>query len=402
LGQEKLAQILRGSRAKEILQYGYDRLVYYGRLADYTGAQIKELITQLIQGGYLKVVGGELPVLRLTPAGERAIATRTPVPLRLPNQEVIERKKVVKAAGGTVAYTGELLAQGLTPAQIAAQRGLKESTIYDHLAELIAAGVVELDAVVPSAVQAQVQAALARAGEGAGLSAVKVLLPEEISYGVIRCVRAALERKRVSEAASQRVGESESDAVAAFLSRPHPRALPGPWEAGWALDFHSRFAGADWSRTETGELAYRYKYNGERALLEPLTDRLVALVGEHPELAAVDAILPVPSSEARPFDPVPALAEALGQRLGRPVWPDALVKTRQTLRQKELRTLAQKRANVAGAFAVRRNVRGQRLLVLDDLYDSGATLEEVSRVLRAAGAAAVCVLTLTRTIHSEG
>jgi len=57
---------------------------------------------------------------------------------------------------------------------------------------------------------------------------------------------------------------------------------------------------------------------------------------------------------------------------------------------------------VAGAFAVRRDVRGQRLLLLDDLYDSGATLEEVSRVLRAAGAAAVCVLTLTRTIHSEG
>ena len=182
---------------------------------------------------------------------------------------------------------------------------------------------------------------------------------------------------------------------------PHPRPHPGPWEAGWALDFHSRFAGANWSRTETGELAYRYKYGGDQALLDPLADRLAALAGEHPELAAVDAILAVPPSEVRPFDPVPALAEALGQRLGQPAWPDALVKTRQTLKQKELHTLAQKRANVTGAFAVHRDVLGRRLLVLDDLYDSGATLEEVTRMLLAAGAATVCVLTLTRTIHSE-
>lgn len=66
-----------------------------------------------------------------------------------------------------------------------------------------------------------------------------------------------------------------------------------------------------------------------------------------------------------------------------------------------MRTLAQKRANVAGAFAVRGDVRGKRLLVLDDLYDSGATLEEVTRVLRRAGAARLCVLTLTRTIHAD-
>ena len=41
------------------------------------------------------------------------------------------------------------------------------------------------------------------------------------------------------------------------------------------------------------------------------------------------------------------------------------------------------------------------LLVVDDLFDSGATLEEITRVLAHAGAASVCVLTLTRTIHSD-
>jgi predicted amidophosphoribosyltransferase len=70
-----------------------------------------------------------------------------------------------------------------------------------------------------------------------------------------------------------------------------------------------------------------------------------------------------------------------------------------------MRTLAQKRANVAGAFAVPAEsgqaVRGKRLLVLDDLYDSGATLEEATRTLERAGAKTVVVLTLTRTIHAD-
>jgi predicted amidophosphoribosyltransferase len=73
---------------------------------------------------------------------------------------------------------------------------------------------------------------------------------------------------------------------------------------------------------------------------------------------------------------------------------------RQT-RQKDMRTRAHKRANVAGAFAVQSNVCGRSLLVLDDLYDSGETLKEVTRVLKRAGARSVKVLTLTRTRYYE-
>ncbi|MCP4542503.1 MAG: hypothetical protein GY832_35735 [Chloroflexi bacterium] len=46
-------------------------------------------------------------------------------------------------------------------------------------------------------------------------------------------------------------------------------------------------------------------------------------------------------------------------------------------------------------------MQGKRLLVLDDLYDSGATLEQVTRVLHWGGAARVCTITLTRTIHTD-
>jgi predicted amidophosphoribosyltransferase len=80
---------------------------------------------------------------------------------------------------------------------------------------------------------------------------------------------------------------------------------------------------------------------------------------------------------------------------------NCLVKTRPTWPQKEMKTLAQKRANVAGAFAVQGEVAGQRILLVDDLYDSGATLEEITRVLLRNGARQVNVLTWTRTIHMD-
>jgi predicted amidophosphoribosyltransferase len=78
-----------------------------------------------------------------------------------------------------------------------------------------------------------------------------------------------------------------------------------------------------------------------------------------------------------------------------------LVKTRQTQPQKELKTLAQKRTNVSGAFAQSENVKGQRILLVDDLFDSGATLEEITRLLIRQGAAHISVFTLTRTIHAD-
>ncbi len=78
-----------------------------------------------------------------------------------------------------------------------------------------------------------------------------------------------------------------------------------------------------------------------------------------------------------------------------------VIKTRQTQPQKELRTLAQKRANVAGAFSLGNEIKAKRILLVDDLFDSGATLEEITRLLLKHGASRVNVLTLTRTIHSD-
>lgn len=293
VGREKLAQVLKGSKAEDILKFGYDKNRHYGRLAAFSRDDIKGFIDQLVAQGYLKVIGGRLPVLRLTPEGEAAIKARAAIPLLLPRQP---------------------------RADVAVGRRTRRSI--------------------------------------------------------------------------------EPGDVAAFLSRLHPKPLSGPWQAGWALGFHSSFAGADWSRSTVGDLAFRLKYRRDSSALQPLVKGILALCDEHPELRGVDVLIPVPPSTARPSDPVKILAESLARALRKPL-EVVLVKTRPTVPQKEMRTLAQKRANVAGAFAVQGDVRGKRLLLIDDLYDSGATLEEATRVLLQAGAARISVLTMTRTIHSN-
>ncbi len=408
VGRHRLAQILKGSRSRAMARYGYDRSPYFGRLAVFKIREIEGLIGQLVRHGDLKVVGGEQPVLRLTPQGEQALARRSAMALRLPravSEQAVAIKQAELQAGGTVALTAKMFAQGLSPAEIAAARNLCEGTIWTHLARLIGEGQVALDAVVASATADQVRAAIAQVGSVAALAPIKACLPEGISYGEIRCVVEAVKRETgcAQPGPEPEAGRSEAagDSVASFLARAHPRPLAGPWQAGWALGVHSRFAGAEWGRTRLGELAYRLKYLGDTRALAPLVEQAHALCQAHPELAAVDALVPVPASTPRPQQPVQALARALGARLGRPVWP-VLAKVRPTRPQKEMRTLAQKRANVAGAFAVRGDVRGKALLVIDDLYDSGETLREVARVLRAGGAARLCVLTLTRTIHADG
>jgi predicted amidophosphoribosyltransferase len=171
--------------------------------------------------------------------------------------------------------------------------------------------------------------------------------------------------------------------------------------AGWALDFHSRFVGHEQVRGVIGDLVFRYKYQGEHQLADELACCWADLLAAHPELPRPEAVLPIPPSTPRTLDPVMHLASALATRLEIPVQLDTLVKTRKTRQQKGLKSLAAKQSNVAGAFKLQGRVMGQHLLLVDDLYDSGATLSEAARTLSRDRPASLVVLTLTKTVHSD-
>jgi len=400
VGQGKLAKLLKGSQAKELQQLGYNQHPSYGKLAHVSVDGIRDLIRQLIVGGYVKAVGGNLPVLRLTPKGESAVEAGSAIRLDMP-PEMSARKKPASAVPDTVEMTARMLAQKLGPAEIARQRDLTEQTIYHHMAQLIGEGRLSLSRIIPTDVIVRVRSAIGLVGDVSPLSPIKALLPDSISYGQISCVVEAWKLKKgIQPPRPKEPSRQSDDEVAAFLSRPHAKPLSGPWHSGWALDFHSRFDGNEWSRGLVGELAYRLKYEGDPSAVQPLVAHIMDLIAQHPELADIDGIVLMPPSMVRPFDPVKAVADELGSRLSKKVG-SVLVRVRQTAPQKEMHSMAQKRANVAGAFVVRAKISGRKVLLLDDLYDSGMTLEEASRTLSRAGAARVCVLTLTRTIHSD-
>ncbi len=266
VGRQKLAQILHGSKAQDIRKFHHDKNEYYGKLAAVKQSDIDNMVEQLIEKGYVKVIGGKYPILGLTPSGENAIKNKNVIPLRLPksfNRVEVQRSKSKLEAGGTIEYTERLFAGGLKPEQIASGRGLSIITIYGHLAKLIKGGRISVNQVVPVDVREKVEKAIQESGSTQSLAPIKALLPEEISYEVVRCVVEGYHR-------TQSDSTKQEDAIEAFLAKPHPRPLVGPWHTGWALGFHSRITGSDWSRSDVGDLTYRLKYDADQTVLPAL------------------------------------------------------------------------------------------------------------------------------------
>ena len=113
-----------------------------------------------------------------------------------------------------------------------------------------------------------------------------------------------------------------------------------------------------------------------------------------------DALVPVPlyplRRRERGFNQAEELAEWLGKRRGLPVWK-ALERVKMTQIQAKLRR-SERLKNQRGAFDLKRgfDVSGRRLLIIDDVFTTGATVDACARVLCSQGAACVAALTVAR------
>lgn len=148
------------------------------------------------------------------------------------------------------------------------------------------------------------------------------------------------------------------------------------------------------------EIIHALKYSGRISLARPLAERMRDRGREL--LSGVDGVVPVPLHWRREYQRGFNQAREIARHLGPPV-VDTLSRRRATRAQIEL-AADRRRANVAGAFRIRRawfrsvRVQGRKLMLIDDVSTTGATLEACATVLRDCGAADVYALTAARVV----
>lgn len=144
-------------------------------------------------------------------------------------------------------------------------------------------------------------------------------------------------------------------------------------------------------------LVHALKFRGELALAALLGDLLYQRTSTH----EVDCVVPVPLSAERLRKRGYNHAAEIARHLRPARLETALcVRSRDTPPQMDL-PYAERRRNVRGAFACTRALGGERVAVVDDVMTTGATLDEIARVLKAAGASRVTNWVVARTFRGE-
>ncbi|NQT95769.1 MAG: ComF family protein [Candidatus Omnitrophica bacterium] len=151
----------------------------------------------------------------------------------------------------------------------------------------------------------------------------------------------------------------------------------------------------------TKELIHKFKYNKKVFLKEPLAEILCQFAMSYIDYKTIDNIIAVPMNkrdlQARGFNQAELLAEVLSKKLGIPYIKNLLIKTKRTKEQIGLNR-GRRLKNLEGAFHTNKSIclNQKVLLLLDDVYTTGATANECSKTLLVSGAESIYSFAIAR------
>ncbi len=182
--------------------------------------------------------------------------------------------------------------------------------------------------------------------------------------------------------------------------RPQPSGVVCPGCVSWQAEIDGirspfRYDGV------MRQAVHQLKYRNLRALARPLAELLCGYLAD--SSVSGEVLVPVPLHRKRlrerGYNQSSLLAKELGRHAHLPVVDDCLIREQYAPPQARTSNVEERRRNVAGVFACRdERLRDKQVLLIDDVSTSGATLDSCAAALKAAGAASVWGLVLTREI----
>ena len=174
------------------------------------------------------------------------------------------------------------------------------------------------------------------------------------------------------------------------------RRISGAFTDGYALDKHtasSVFIGHneyghaqfDTTRTAAGEAVFRLKYRSDFDQVKPLARAVVRSIV--PYFPKIGLVMPAPASTTRKRQPVHEVAEAVAGRMDVPLFDTLIAKSAvagNTSSLKNMNTRQEKDEALKGRYLLNKAITNQgtwNILVIDDLYHTGATMDAVCRLL---------------------
>jgi len=195
---------------------------------------------------------------------------------------------------------------------------------------------------------------------------------------------------------------SKLEEINNFLNEKYFPKLSGNFIKGYSLSSYTILSEGNRRYTPIGKAIHNYKYRNKRVLPEIITQKALSLMKVEKDFELIDFITFVPSSCR-----LPSIAEELAIWLSKalkiPLYDNIIVRCQDNKLQKSMETLDQKENNAKNLFKITlpKELKNASILLIDDIYDSGITINTLTHLFKKSGVKNIYVLTCARTAYRD-